>query len=291
MADTQAKAKEKVNLLKFTASVGGKDVALIVRRPSPRDDEEANLHGCQTMAQCVNKKLLLRAEVEQLCKDRGLWGDSQQQKSDLLVQEITQGELALRKKTGLTKAQARELAVSVQEKRAERNALRASLGQLDRETAEAQVEDARFRYLVFACTIDEQKGRRYWPAFDHFLAAQEKDEEVTKKAADHLTKLLYNFDEDWWFKLPENAFLLEHKFMDRQGRFLDGEGNFVTKDGRKVDGEGYLMNEDGQRVDRFGNLIDDKGEFLVVEGRFDDDPPAQPALPAVILPTNEELAA
>ena len=90
-------------------------------------------------------------------------------------------------------------------------------------------------------------------------------------AASALAKIIYNLEDDYEKKLPENQFLVKYKFADETLHLIDKQGRKVDADGRLVDENGRYINEAGQFVDREGNLVDEEGNFLVDEKPFLDD--------------------
>ncbi len=74
---------------------------------------------------------------------------------------------------------------------------------------------------------------------------------------------VYNIDENFEKKYPENEFLLGRKLINDKLQRLDSDGNPVTEDGtRRINELGQLINDDGEAIDSEGYLIDEKGERL-----------------------------
>jgi hypothetical protein len=110
-----------------------------------------------------------------------------------------------------------------------------------------------------------------------------EDDPVVGPAASALAKIIYNLEDDYEKKLPENQFLAKYKFVDESLHLVDKQGRKVDVDGRLVDENGRYINETGQFVDRDGNLVDVDGNFIVDEKPFLDDEgnpivPIQPVL-------------
>ena len=99
----------------------------------------------------------------------------------------------------------------------------------------------------------------------------EDKSEVANKAATNLAKLIYDLEDDFQKKSPENKFLLEYQFCNTDLHLVDKDGQLVDALGRRVDKDGRLINKDGELVDTDGNLLTDDGEYKVEFQPFIDE--------------------
>jgi hypothetical protein len=254
----------KVNKKQFEVEVGGEKVKLEARRPDTRQKQQANLVYARAFRNMVKPAdggpgFIVRSALEGVMREQKLWDDEKQARADELAKLLADGELRLRK-GGIRLSEARELAISMRRWRAELNILLAKRNELDLNTAEAQAEQARFNYLVSACTVRADTGKPYFSSQEDYEARAD-DDQAAASAAGQFGQLYYGVDEDFYGKLPENEFLLRFRFCRPKDFHL------VDKDGRLINADGKLVNEDGFLVDDKGNPVDDKGNPVDKDGR------------------------
>src|SRR5690606_8182645 len=81
-------------------------------------------------------------------------------------------------------------------------------------------------------------------------------------AASELANMVFDLDNDWESKLPENEFLKEYGFIDDKLRYINENNELVSADGRRVDEQGRYLSEDGGYEDIDGNPVDEDGNPL-----------------------------
>jgi hypothetical protein len=140
---------------------------------------------------------------------------------------------------------------------------------LDTHTAEGQADNARFNYLVSACTVYDSTKQRYFSSLEDYL--NRSTDIVALLAAQNLANMLYGLDNDYEGGLPENKFLKQYKFVDDKLRFINKEGKLVDSEGRLIDENSRYIDADGNFIDKFGNRVDKDGEYVIESKPFLDD--------------------
>lgn len=252
----------------FTVKINDNDKELIVKSPSLENQREATKHYNQAFSDALKAKAVVRAKLDDLLVEQGLWDNAKQSKFSQLQAEILDYERQLAK-GGISLSLAKDIAFKMKTLREELRDLISVKTNLDTHTAEGQADNARFNYLVSACVYDKNTNQPYFKNYDDYL--NRSNEEVAVLAAQNLANMLYGLDNDYEANLPENKFLQQYKFIDSKLRKINKEGKLVDDDGRLIDEEGRYINEKGEFVDKNGNLVNDKGNYIVEFQPFLDD--------------------
>lgn len=252
----------------FTVEVDGENKEFVVKSPSIEDQREAQKVYNQAFTDAIKSKSVVRARLDDLLKDQGLWDDEKQNKLTQLQEVVTSAEKTLAK-GGIPLRKAKEVALDMQKTRLEMRNLLAARTSLDNHSAEGQADNARFNYLVSSCVVYKDSDKKYFDNLKTYL--ENADDPVAIEGAQALANMLYGLDNDFEKNLPENKFLRQYKFVDENLRFINKEGDFVDSEGRLVSEDGKYINDAGDRVDRFGNLLDEEGEMIVESKPFLDD--------------------
>lgn len=252
----------------FKTFVDDKEVEFLVRSPSLQDQKEASKVYNQSFSEALKAKAVVRAKLDDLLVDQGLWDNQKQAKFTELQNEILEGERKLAK-GGIPLKQAKELALQMRKTREEVRELISVKTNLDTHTAEGQADNARFNYLVSACTVYNDSKEPYFKSYEDYN--NRSADPVALLAAQNLAGMLYGLENDYEEKLPENKFLKQYKFVDTKLRLINKDGKLVDEKGRLIDENGRFINEKGQFIDKNGNLVDDKGDYVVEFSPFLDD--------------------
>ncbi len=252
----------------FKVEIDGETKEFLVKSPSLQDQREAQKVYNQAFTDAVKSKSVVRAKLEDLLKDQGLWDDDKQRRFETLQRELLDGEKKLAK-GGFGLNDAKVLALRMKTVRDEIRSLVSVRTSLDNHSAEGQADNARFNYLVSACLVYNDTKQPYFASMEEYL--NRSSEEVAILGAQHLANMIYNLDNDYEHNLPENKFLKKYKFVDNNLRLIDKQGRFIDVDGRLVDENGRYIDEKGNFIDKFGNLVDEEGEYIVESKPFLDD--------------------
>lgn len=76
----------------FTVNIDGVDKEMLVRSPSLNDQREAQKVYNQAFTDAVKSKSVVRAKLDDLLQDQGLWDDQKQAKFTGLQRELFDGE-------------------------------------------------------------------------------------------------------------------------------------------------------------------------------------------------------
>lgn len=245
------------------------DVELQVVAPSAADHREAGKVYNQAFNDALKSKAIVRARLDDILKEQGLWDDAKQTEYNKLQSCLLDSERRL-KKGGITLAKAKELALQMKKDRESLRELISDRTSLDNHTAEGQADNAKFNYFVYACTVyKDNPNKKYFSSYDEY---QKKSSElVAVIAAQHVANFMYGLEDDYESKLPENKFLKDYKFVDDNGRLINKEGKFVDSEGRLVDATGRYIDKDGNFIDKQGNRVDAAGDYVVEFTPFLDD--------------------
>jgi len=252
----------------FTTKIDNQDKEILVKTPSLNDQREAQKVYNQAFTDAIKSKSVVRAKLDDLLKDQGLWSDEKQAQFNLLQKEILEGEKRLAK-GGFSINEAKDLAISIKAKRDEIRELISVRTSLDNHSAEGQADNARFNYLVSVCVVYNDSKEPVFKDMEDYL--NRSTEEVSLLGAQNLANMLYGLDNDYESNLPENKFLKKYKFVDDQLRLVDKKGRLIDADGRLIDSENRFIDEEGNFVDKFGNRVDKNGDYIVEAEPFLDE--------------------
>ncbi len=235
----------------------GNDIVLVVKKPTQKELTKAQIYSSKMFKQACEAGMCFRSKLEDYLIEEGEWSDELRARANLLESELFNDIQCLMKAkkvdgSKMKLSEGRELAVLIKRKRLELIILRTKLREHDAFTVEGYVENARFDYLVHLCTFNKE-GVLLFETVDDYL--EKSEEPYANAAATALSKLMYQTDDDWEKKLPENEFLLKHKFINDEMRYIDKNGGFVDAAGRKINEKGELINENGEPIDESGNVI------------------------------------
>jgi hypothetical protein len=246
-----------------------KDVELQVVSPSAADNREANKVYNQAFNDALKSKAIVRARLDDILKEQGLWDDAKQAEYNTLQAKLLESERQL-KKGGITLATAKEIALQMKRDRETLRELISDRTSLDNHTAEGQADNAKFNYLVYACTAyGDNPSKKYFASYDDYQ--KRSSELVAIMAAQHVANFVYGLEDDYESKLPENKFLKDYRFVDDSGRLVNKEGKYVDTEGRLIDKNGRYIDEEGNFIDKQGNRVDEEGEYIVEFTPFLDD--------------------
>ena len=252
----------------FKAKIGDKEVELAVLRPNASQAKDAQLAYNSSFADAVKSGALLRAKLENVLIEQGVWDEKKQERNDELIKSINANEQALAK-GGIKLVEAKGVAMEMRRHRAELRSLIAERTDYESNTAEGQAENARFNSLVSSCTVYNDTGNRVFKNLDDYL--NRSAEESAATAAGQFANMMYGLDDDYEKNLPENTFLHNYKFVDSELRLLNKDGKLVDLDGRFVDEDGRFIDGDGNYIDIDGNPVGEEGDYKFEFKPFLDD--------------------
>lgn len=252
----------------FEIEKAGKKIVLEVKSPSLKDQREATKVYNSAFSDALKAKAVVRAKLDDLLVEQGLWDDSKQKKFTDIQASILAGEKKLAQ-GGISISEAKSTALEMKKLREELRDLISVKTNLDSHTAEGQADNARFNYLISACTVYADNKKPYFNSYEDYL--DRSGEPASILAAQNLANMLYGLENDYEHKLPENKFLTDYNFVDSKLRLVDKQGRLIDKDGRLIDDSGRFINEKGEFVDKDGNLVNKDGEYVIEFKPFLDE--------------------
>ena len=252
----------------FKITVDGVEKEMLVRSPSLNDQREAQKVYNQAFTDAIKSKSVVRAKLDDLLQDQGLWNDEKQAKFSLLQKELLEGEKRLAK-GGFSLNEAKDLAIKMKSTREEIRDLISVRTSLDNHSAEGQADNARFNYLVSTCLVYNDTKQPYFNSMEDYL--NRAGEEAAVLGAQNLANMLYGLDNDYESNLPENKFLKKYRFVDDRLRLVDKKGRLIDAEGRLIDENGRFIDDAGNFVDKYGNRVDAEGDYVVEPQPFLDE--------------------
>jgi len=252
----------------FSAKVNNEEKTFLIRSPSINDQKEATKVYNQAFSDAIKSRAIVRAKIDELLKEQGLWDDSKQSKLDQLQSEILYRERKLAE-GGISLLEAKKIALEIKNIRLDIRELIAVKMSLDNNTAEGQADNARFNYLVSACTVYKENNQPYFRNMEDYL--DKASTEVAIKAAQTLANLMYGLDNNYENNLPENKFLKQYKFVDDKLRLINKQGKLIDEEGRLIDENGRFIDAEGNFVDKNGFRVSEDGEYVLESKPFLDE--------------------
>jgi hypothetical protein len=252
----------------FKVTIDGEEKSFTVRSPSLVDQREGQKVYNQAFTDAIKSKSVVRAKMDDLLKEQGLWNEEKQKEYADLQKELLEGERKLAK-GGIALSDAKKIALRMKEVRNRIRELISVRTSLDNHSAEGQADNARFNYLVSVCVVYKDNDKKYFESLEDYMGRA--DDPVALSGAQKLANMIYGLDNNFEKNLPENKFLKKYKFVNDNLRFIDKKGRTVDSEGRLVDENGRYINEAGEYIDKDGNRVDADGEYLVDTQPFLDD--------------------
>lgn len=252
----------------FKATVDNVEKEFLVKTPSLTDQREAQKVYNQAFTDAVKSKSVVRAKLDDLLQDQGLWNDEKQAKFTSLQKELLDGEKRLAK-GGFSLNEAKDLAIKMKAIRDEIRDLISVRTSLDNHSAEGQADNARFNYLVSVCVVYNDTKQPYFNSMEDYL--NRATDNVAILGAQALANMMYGLDNDYEAGLPENKFLKKYKFVDDKLRLIDKKGRLIDAEGRLIDEGGRFIDESGNFIDKYGNRVNEDGDYVVEPQPFLDD--------------------
>lgn len=251
-------------------------IDLAVKRPNNEQQQEAQKVYARAFREFVESGAIVRPQLDAILRSRNMWDDVRQKESNELTKKINDNVSKL-KKGGIKFSDAIILAKNTIKLRNDLFKLTFEKNQLDQNTAEAQAENVRFNYLTAVCTMHNDTGKSFFENYEDYKKQDQTDNPVISMAGEKFWQLISGLEEDFRKDWAEYKFLLKYKLcndklqlIDKQGRFVDLDGNYIDEQGRfvryKDDGTYDFINREGEIVDKNGELLVETQPFLDEEG-------------------------
>lgn len=249
--------------------------------PSLKDKREAKKVYNRAFREATNSGAMIRDKARLLMEEQGIWNEEKNREYQQLMQDIAQAEFTLltgldytsKKKVYLK--QARKTALELRNKLRPKLAELLSVGkELDSKTADAQAENEEFNYYISACVVYNDVSKRVFSSYEEYVSKSEETDvyRLAQAYADFYYDLdSLNLDD----RLPEERFLKDWKFVDKNGRLVNEEGKFVDLDGNIIETseletlelpkQAVFLNDDDSEVSLNIEEENNKEEEIVAE--------------------------
>jgi len=256
------------NKKSFKTEVDGEKVELAIVRPTVKASKGAQLEYNKAFSEAVQSGALLKAKLQNVLIDQGVWSAEKQAQHDTLIESINENEQTLAR-GGIKLSDAKRIALEMRVKRWRLRELISERTEYESNTAEGQAENARFNYLVSACTVYNDTGQEVYSGVEDYL--ERSGELFSLEAARVFANMMYGLEDDYEDTLPENKFLKEYNFVNEDLRLVNDDGELVDAEGKRIDKNGRYIDEEGNFVDREGSRVNEDGDYIVEAKPFLDD--------------------
>lgn len=244
----------------------GSKIALKILKITPDLSMESNEFYAAAFERAISKNFPFKEQLRKVLEERGLLDTkADDAKSTVVRKELKELEIKLRKGIidgrRMTKLEGKELALKIRSKRQELSTIGSGISDVFSQTIESYADNERLKYLIYACAVHADSGKRYWPSFEAFINEPDSDlvESVTKAFIAAMAGVDHDFDKATY----ENKWLISQGFMNKDYQFIREDGKAVDEEGRLIDSEGRFINEAGEYIDIYGNKVDKDGNLLI----------------------------
>jgi hypothetical protein len=177
------------------------DKQYVVVTPTATQLVESKMAYNIAFKKSVDSGAYLRKSWDKILESQGLWSAEKTKRIASLQFLLAKLERKLNSKIKLTEA--KEVAKSLAESRAELRRLVYERTELDDRTAEGQAEQARLEHLCSLCLLNYIDRKR---VYSDAVSMIESGDEAVSVALDKLAAIVYNVDPNFEANLPENKF-------------------------------------------------------------------------------------
>ena len=237
--------------------------------PDAKINKQAQLAYNRSFRDALQSGAILRQKLDDVLRDQEIWDDKKEERYNSILKTLQDNEKSI-KAGGIKLSDAKDLADEMSVSRNEFRALISERTSMDSNTAEGQADNAKFNFLVFACTKDTKNQSVFSDVEDY---ENNSIEPFALEAARQLAERLYGLDANYETTLPENEFLKDYGFVNEDLQRVDEDGKLISADGEYIDKDGRLIEwqEDGTSVDGKGTRLTKDGEYDIPFSPFLDD--------------------
>ena len=250
--------------------------------PDAKINKQAQLAYNRSFRDALQSGAILRQKLDDVLRDQEIWDDKKEERYNSILKTLQDNEKSI-KAGGIKLSDAKDLADEMSVSRNEFRALISERTSMDSNTAEGQADNAKFNFLVFACTKDTKNQSVFSDVEDY---ENNSIEPFALEAARQLAERLYGLDANYETTLPENEFLKDYGFVNEDGKLISADGEYIDKDGRLiewqedgtsvyVDGKGTRLTKDGEYDIPFSPFLDDSGDPVETPEKEDEEATAE----------------
>jgi len=223
----------KTNRIFKTKSEDGSELVYEFRRPTQKVVSRGELIRRQKFAEAMRAGALMNAEVAELLKSRGVWGDEQEEKARKVRQEINELEDSL-KDPKVSNKEGMEIVKKIKDKRAEHARITAVLTNASDATCEAMAQEELNMFFAAECTYNKTTGQKVYNDVEDFKSrlSEQATADALNEAmiASFEVTLKQDLPSDLSSRYAENKWLSERKLLEDSD---DAEEEKPKKRGRK----------------------------------------------------------
>lgn len=239
-----------------TEKADAEAVEFRVNKPNRAIDQESLIEYNKELRKLLEggSEFLLRAEVQDIVKKRGLWNDDKEVEHKRLKRKVSEAVTELTRGQ-IRKDDAYDKCVEIIKLRQEVMQLDNQRNMLDGQTAESKAEETKFNYWIYRCSTYNKDGKLVFGnlSFNQFLESE--DPLVNFMGVKLLELMTASGNTN---KQPEWKFLEKYGYTDEKGRLLDKTKSYlVNLEGKRINDKGEFVNDEGVVVDEFGNEVVD----------------------------------
>lgn len=242
----------------------GEQSELCVRRPTAEMRVKSQLVYNKAIRDAIESGSILQRQLDDYATKLGLWNDDKRKQVSELQDQLRSLERKLKGGANSceSKDDAKVTAFEMRRIRWELIATQQSVNDLYPYTAESYADDARTKYFVSVCTLDNNSGKPVWKSFDEYLSQSENPLGIL--AMSNYLGLIYDHLQSVEAGWAENSWLKDHKYVDDKFRPVNEKGQLIELDTNKLINEnGQYITEDNHVCDRDGYLLDETGSYKV----------------------------
>ena len=241
----------------------GSKVKVYITSPNAYAVQRADIYRAKIWNECLDEGIKTKDELAVVMEKRGIWGQVQAEKQLEIIQTLGALEKDLYLGDGKKKiplSDGKRIAIKMRSLRNQLRTLLIEKSNFEQNTAENISDNARFDYLVSACTYYENGQKVYKDIEDYNNRASD---EIAFAAAGALAEMMYSYDPENENNLPENQWLKHFELINEEGSLIDDDKDLVDLEGRKINEFGHFVNAKGERIDIDGNPLDEKGNYVI----------------------------
>ena len=217
-----------------TKDVAEKDIKLVVKYPTQDDLTEASMYYSVAFSNAIRKGCLTNAEALSIIKGRKLWEEKEKAEAEQIGKDMK--ELQDKLVDEKDKITGKKIVDKLSETRSKLFELNRIVQGIYENTAESLGDEVRTHVLTALCTFDPDTGDKFFKNYDDYK--MRSNETAAAQASYQMSLFLSDVKPDFMLEWPENKWMLENDFIDKDGNLLlDNEGNPIKKEEEKKEKE------------------------------------------------------
>jgi hypothetical protein len=249
---------------KFVVKIDDVETTLYASKPGKRQETQARVISNKAFKNALENGGIFKKKLNEYLVSQGVLTKEEETVINECSKVIEDGKKRL-KGGGIELSEARKIALEMRKARYKMLSVTIKINEHESYTVEGQTDDAYFDALVAYCTLKED-GKPLFSSYEDYLDKAYEDYAV--ECAKQMASLIYGDNQNWEKDLPENKFLIEYKFVDKDLRLVNDKGQLVDSENRLINEDGRYINDKNEFVDIEGNRVDENGDPIVEYSPF-----------------------